>query len=246
MTLSTRYFVEAGRTNPATRLIAMSTNPSASSPRRGFISAQTSGRLFHAFLRFSLLDRDLAVVSMAMIRGRKYTSAIRCLRCEDDYIGKTGWKEQLSSVSRGSRARKACPGGAVQAQNAGNEFANCDAQMSPESAFQTGVILRPAEQIAHQLPEHRAAPHELHHARGNRAPQKRSSIKTPHDARCELQFGAECSLHPSRVLLRTAFGKGAPQQFSGANRIEKAFADQRIDPRRRIADQRPIFSNDVS
>src|SRR5437660_7770358 len=54
MTLSTRYFVEAGKTNPESRLMAISTKPSASSPRLGFISAQTSGRLFQAFFRFAL------------------------------------------------------------------------------------------------------------------------------------------------------------------------------------------------
>src|SRR6266446_10944645 len=70
MTLSTRYFVEAGKTNPETRLMAISTKPSARSPRLGFINAQTSGRFFHAFLRFSLLAGDLATVSVAMIRGR--------------------------------------------------------------------------------------------------------------------------------------------------------------------------------
>src|SRR5258707_4513945 len=70
MTLSTRYFVEAGSTNPDSRLMAMSTKPSASSPRLGFISAQTSGRFFHAFLRFSLLAGDLEAVSVVMI-GRR-------------------------------------------------------------------------------------------------------------------------------------------------------------------------------
>src|SRR5271157_4579533 len=45
MTSSIRNFVEAGRTNPETRLITISTKPTASSPRRGCISAQTSGRM---------------------------------------------------------------------------------------------------------------------------------------------------------------------------------------------------------
>src|SRR5271157_6527462 len=44
MTSSIRNFVEAGRTNPETRLITISTKPTASSPRRGCISAQTSGK----------------------------------------------------------------------------------------------------------------------------------------------------------------------------------------------------------
>src|SRR5579871_4581979 len=44
MTSSIRNFVEAGSTNPATRLIVMSTRPTTSSPRRGRISVQISGK----------------------------------------------------------------------------------------------------------------------------------------------------------------------------------------------------------
>src|SRR3981189_3386859 len=99
ITLSIRYFVDAGNTNPERRLIAMSTKPSANNPRRGFISAQTSGRLFHAFLRFSLLDGDLTVVSVAMIGGRKYTPAIRCRWWEEYYIGESR-REGTAILSR--------------------------------------------------------------------------------------------------------------------------------------------------
>src|SRR5713101_566227 len=246
MTLSTRYFVEAGKTNPDRRLMAMSTKPSASSPRLGFISAQTSGRFFHAFLRFSLLAGDLGAVSVAMIRWTSYTPAFRCSRRPYHYIATTGRKAQLSSIARGSHTGHACPGRAIEAQDAGDEFADGDPQMAPESPLQAGVILRAAEQVAHQLPEHRAAPQELNHARRNRTTQERSAIKTPHDARRELQFGAESSLHPRRVLLRTAFGKRAAQQLAGANRIEKSLTGERIHPRSRISDERPVLSDDVT
>src|SRR5229473_979192 len=43
MTVSIRNFVEYGRTRAATRLMSISTNPSASNPRRGRINSQTSG-----------------------------------------------------------------------------------------------------------------------------------------------------------------------------------------------------------
>src|SRR5690348_146807 len=52
-TMSRKYFVEAGRTRPDSRLIAIKTRPSARSPRRGLISAKTSGKDIKAFLRFS-------------------------------------------------------------------------------------------------------------------------------------------------------------------------------------------------
>src|SRR5713226_9642743 len=154
MTLSTRYFVEAGKTNPDRRLMAISTKPSASSPRLGFISAQTSGRFFHAFLRFSLLTGELAAVSVAMICRTNYTPGIRCQHCRNNYMAKADRKEQLSSVASGSRAGYAGPGGPVETQDAGDEFADGDPQMAPESPLQAGVILRAAEQITHQLPEH--------------------------------------------------------------------------------------------
>src|SRR5260370_2576164 len=242
-TLSTKYFMEPSSTNPATRLMAIRTNPRASSPRLGFINAQRSGRFFHAFLRFSLLPVDLGAVSLAMIGGKKYTPAIRCRGCSHVYIAKTNRKEQRSSIARCARPRHAGPGGPIETQNAGDEFADGDSEVPPESPLQAGVILRAAEEIAHQLPEHRTAPHELHHPRGHRAPQKRSSIETPHDACRELQLRAESSLHPGRVLLRTAFGKRTAEQFARTNGIEKTLARERIDPRRRISHERPVLSN---
>jgi hypothetical protein len=39
-----RYFEEYGSTNPATLLMTIRTKPSASNPRRGRISFQTSGQ----------------------------------------------------------------------------------------------------------------------------------------------------------------------------------------------------------
>jgi hypothetical protein len=58
--------MDTGNTNPETRLTAINTKPSASSPRLGLIKAQTSGRFFHAFLRFTFLAGDFASVSVAM------------------------------------------------------------------------------------------------------------------------------------------------------------------------------------
>ena len=49
MTLSMRYFVEAGRTRPQTRLTIISRKLPASSGRQGLMSFQTSGRTFLSF-----------------------------------------------------------------------------------------------------------------------------------------------------------------------------------------------------
>src|SRR5258708_7013467 len=245
ITLSTRYFVEAGKTNPERRLMAISTKPIARSPRLGLISAQTSGRFFHAFLRFSFFAADSGVFSVAIMGGTNDTPHVRCRPCQYDYIAELLQDEDLNSIARGSRAWHAGPAGAIEAQYARDEFAHGDSQVAPQSALQAGVVLRAAEEIAHQFPEHWAAPQELHHARGDRAAEKGATIETPHDARRKLQLGAESSLHPSRVLLRAAFGERPAQQFAGTNGIEKAFARERIDPRGGISDESPVLSDYV-
>src|SRR5713101_5902814 len=161
-------------------------------------------------------------------------------------ILRTNRKEERSSIARCARPRHAGPGGPIETQNARDKYTNRDAQMPPESPLQAGVILRPAEEIAHQLTKHRAAPHELHHARGHGAPQERSPVESPHDACRELQLRAESSLHPSRILLRAPLSERPPQQFTGTNGIEKPLARERINPRRRISHECPVLSNDGS
>src|SRR5208282_5528417 len=69
-TLSTKYFVEAGRTNPQTRLMAINPKPRMSRPRRGLMSAQTSGSDFQAFFLFSDFVGVADFVSDAIIGGR--------------------------------------------------------------------------------------------------------------------------------------------------------------------------------
>src|SRR5882762_3423084 len=224
------------------RLMAISTKPSASSPRLGFIKAQTSGRFFHAFLRFPLLAGDGDAIAVAMILDEVYSPGLDAGDVCTTILRNVAEGADIFSRPR-FRTGHAGRGGPVEVQDAGDELADGDPQMAPKPALQTGVILRSTEEIAHQLPEYRAAPHELNHARGNRAAQKRSAVEPPHDACCELQFGTEGSLYPSRVFFRAAFGKRAPQQFAGANGVKKSFARQGIHPRRRISDERPILSN---
>src|SRR5260370_7838467 len=102
--------------------------------------------------------------------------------------------------------------------------------MAPKSPLQAGVILRAAEEIPHQLPEYRAAAHELNHASGDRAAQEGSTIETPHNARREFQFRTKGCLHPSRVLLRAAFRHRAAQQLPAPHRVENACACDGIAP----------------
>src|SRR5260370_13374579 len=210
--------------------MAISTKPSAKSPRLGFISAQTSGRFFHAFLRFSPLAGDLAAVSVFLTCEANLCQTVRCHARLNNYIAKRGRKASVSSIARGSRAWHAGAAGAIEAQHAGDEFAHGDSQVAPQSALQAGVILRAAEQIAHQFPKHWAAPQELHHARGDRAAEKGATIETPHDARRKLQLRAESSLHPSRELIRAAFGERPAQQFAAAHGIDTDYDRERLTP----------------
>src|SRR5712692_1667626 len=96
MTLSTRYFVEAGSTSPETRLTAISTNPIASSPRRGLINAQTSGRFFHAFLRFSFLEDGLSFVLVVMNREANPALGVGCRPGSCNYTATGGELRQFS------------------------------------------------------------------------------------------------------------------------------------------------------
>src|SRR5260370_5032455 len=223
MTLSTKYFVDAGSTNTETRLMAMSTKPNASSPRLGLTKAQTSGRFFHAFLRFSLLEGELASFSVAMMSEGDFALAVRCRQRSKTYmstiktINRNG---ERSSVASGSRAGHTRAGRRIEIQDAGDEFADGDAKVAPEPALQAGIILRPAEEVAHQLPEHRAAPYELNHARGDRTAQEGATIETPHHAPPNFEFARKSNLDPRGILLRTALRERAPQQFAGANRIK--------------------------
>src|SRR5580765_8378454 len=91
-------------------------------------------------------------------------------------------KEQSCLISGGSRARHARSCRSIEIEHARDEFAKRDAEVAPQPSFQAGIILRAAEKVAHQLPEDRAAAQELHHARRDRASQKRPAIKPAHDA----------------------------------------------------------------
>src|SRR5258706_885504 len=69
-TLSMRKRVEYGSTNPETRLMAMSTRPSASRPLRGLISAQISGHAMRRFTGFFLGFSGFAAAGVAIRIGR--------------------------------------------------------------------------------------------------------------------------------------------------------------------------------
>src|ERR1700676_4802988 len=78
MTSSTRYFVEAGRIKPDTRLTAIKSSPSTKIPRRGLMSAHTCGRFFHAFLVFLSLEVARASFSVVISEGRSEPLVVRC------------------------------------------------------------------------------------------------------------------------------------------------------------------------
>src|ERR1700742_2744688 len=118
-TLSRKYFVDAGRTNPETRLIVISSSPSARTPRRGWIIAQTSGSAFHTLVLAGLAPGSLESVAMlyrgwsALIVGclwpmRNY----KLLRNEfsSNFTNSSGWepagvvRQSAPAVPRGAAA----------------------------------------------------------------------------------------------------------------------------------------------
>src|SRR2546429_6457750 len=101
-------------------------------------------------------------------------------------------------------------GWAVEVQHASDEIADGDAQVAPEAALQAGIVLSAAEEVAHQLPENRAASDELHHARGYGGSQKKNAQEKEGGGRGEIQprrgrgpFPRRAIL-PAGLLLRTA------------------------------------------
>src|SRR6267143_2952087 len=105
-----------------------------------------------------------------------------------------------------SRARHARPSRSIKIEDAGNAFAQGDAEVAPQPPLEAGIILSAAEEIAHQLAEDRAAAQELHHARRDRASQKRPAIKPAHNTRRKFEFRRKRSLHPRGIFFRAACG----------------------------------------
>src|SRR3984957_1546987 len=237
MTSSTRYFVEAGRIKPDTRFTAINSSPAAKIPRRGLISAHTCGRFFHAFLVFLSLGVPRASFSVGISGGRSEPLVFRCPGIGACYMA----MRYAALVGPGSGTRGRNTHGAVEVQNRRNKFANGNAQVTPEAAFEAGVILTAAEEVADQLPKNRAAPHQLHHTRSDGRAQNRATIETPDDARSKFQFRGKRGANPGGIFFGASFGEGFAQQFSGTDGVKKPFAGKWIDPSGGIANEGPVF-----
>src|ERR1700738_4284295 len=120
MTSSTRYFVEAGRIKPDTRLTAIKSSPRTKIPRRGLISAQTCGRFFHAFLVFLSLEVARASFSVAISEGRSEPLVVRCPGIGACYMARL----LSASVGAGSRTRSGDSHRTLEVQHRRDKFAN--------------------------------------------------------------------------------------------------------------------------
>src|SRR2546429_5045801 len=117
-------------------------------------------------------------------------------------------------------------GWAVEVQHASDEIADGDAQVAPEAALQAGIVLSAAEEIAHQLPENRAASDELHHARGYGGFEKKDAIEKAGDARGQIQPGRESGLDSGRRFLRAALRPPTANKLARAGCVGQPFATQ--------------------
>src|SRR5713101_3475888 len=142
-----------------------------------------------------------------------------------EYLHSEILRKQRSRLIPGSScARHARPSRSIEIEHAGDEFAQRNAEVAPQAPLQAGIILGAAEEVAHQLAEDRAAAQELHHARRDRASEKRPAIKPANDARRKFELRRKRSLHPRGIFFRAPRGQRTPEQFAGANRIKKSFA----------------------
>src|SRR5580658_4798709 len=86
ITSSRKYFVEAGRTSPETRLITIRPKPAAKIPRRGLISASTSGSSFQSNFAFAGLPSPLFFFSWRSMRlPMRSTPGLVCLPSIPNY-----------------------------------------------------------------------------------------------------------------------------------------------------------------
>src|SRR5271154_3549155 len=86
ITSSRKYFVDAGRTRPETRFIPTSPKPAAKIPRRGLISASTSGSSFQSNFAFSGLPSPLFFFSWRSMRlPIRSTPGLVCLPSIPNY-----------------------------------------------------------------------------------------------------------------------------------------------------------------
>src|SRR5271169_193837 len=103
ITSSRKYFVEAGRTRPETRLITISPKPTARIPRRGLISARTSGSSFQSNLALAGLPSPLFFFSWRSIRlPMRSTPGLACLPSIPHYTSK------LARAAAAQRGRVLC------------------------------------------------------------------------------------------------------------------------------------------
>src|SRR5690242_6697881 len=161
MTSSRKYLAEAGRTSPATRLMAISTKPSASRPRRGLIKPQTSGSDLHGdfFLPpFPVLSSELLASLPRDLRSDRRTAVGMGERgspwgiVELDAASVGQFTRRVpSQMARNSGSSKECGdrpsvagagarqvdgSRAVDVQHAGDKIAQRNAEVAPQPAFE--------------------------------------------------------------------------------------------------------------
>src|SRR5271156_4547590 len=101
ITSSRKYFVDAGRTRPETRLITISPKPAAKIPRRGLISASTSGSSFQSNFAFAGLPSPLFFFSWRSMRlPIRSTPGLVCLPSIPNYTLKFFSPPALLSLRR--------------------------------------------------------------------------------------------------------------------------------------------------
>ncbi len=172
-------------------------------------------QFLHAVLVFFNLEAATESFSAGISEGRLEILVLRCPGMRACYM------EQRMNCSQSAPvpARAAGTARTVEVQDGRNKFADGNSQMAPQAAFEAGVILAAAEEVTDQLPENRAAAHELHHARSDGGAQTRAAIKTPYDARGKFQFRGKRGANPGGIFFGASFGEGFAQQFPGADGV---------------------------
>lgn len=149
---------------------------------------------------------------------------------------------RLIGAVAGGMSRQGC--GAVGIEETGNELTRGKAQVAQQAAFEAGVILRAAEEIADELAKDGTAAEEEDHGGGDGAAEEGAAIEVADEACGVLEFVGEGGFDEGGVLFRKTVGEAAAKNFSGAHGVEEAFAGERVHPGGGVADEGPVAADD--
>src|SRR5215472_16486232 len=105
-------------------------------------------------------------------------------------------KTRSKELRDGHGARTWLGDRSVHVQDRSDEVAQGHSEMAYNALLEGSVVLRPAEEIGHELAEDGAATHELNHTCGDGGTEEGAAIKAADDACGEFEFAGKSGANP--------------------------------------------------